>query len=77
MNWLMVIAIATWVISFLIIVRFSRMKYKYNNGDAVANKVAVKAWTTQGGRTAYYRLAIGLSGLITVGVIAIVKVCFH
>ena len=76
MDSLIVIAGVVWVVCFLLIVRFSRDRYKYTYNGA-SGKTALRAWKTLGGRTAYYRLAIAFSGLVTMAVVAVVRIYFY
>jgi len=75
MEPLVIIAGITWVIAFLLVLRFSKKQYKYYNSN-VNKEASVKAWKTLGVRTGYYRLVIGFSGLITMAVVAIAKSIF-
>lgn len=77
MNSLIIFAALTWILAFTLIVRFSRNKYKFGEYEAIQERVAVKNWITQGGRVAYYRLAVASSALITMLVAVVVKVVFY
>lgn len=71
MEPLFIVAGVTFAASFFLIVRSSRNKIKYQSLSS--ETASVKSWKTTGARTSYYRLAVVLSGLITMAVVAVMK----
>jgi hypothetical protein len=71
---LFIIAAVVYVLSFFLLVRYSRDGAKYHNSKGTSVKASVGEWKIWGVRTAYFQLVAATSGLITMAVIAIIKV---
>lgn len=67
------VAILVYIVSFYLIARFSRDQVKYHNSKASSTKSSLYDWKVWGIRTRYFQLVAMTSGLITMGVIAIIK----
>jgi hypothetical protein len=74
MEPLMWIAIIVFILSFFLIVRFSQDQVKYHNSKGASVKSSVWDWKVLGIRTRYYQLVVATSGLITMAIVAIIKV---
>lgn len=71
MESLMAVACVVFALSFILIVRFSHNRYKYH--AVKSEKASVSMWKTFGIRTRYYQLAVMMTGLITMAIVAIIK----
>jgi len=66
------VALLIYIVSFILITRFSRNQVKYGSKDS-SNKESLYAWKILGGRTKYFELIAMTSGLITMAIVAIIK----
>ncbi len=60
-----IIAIVVYILTILIIARLTSNKFKNEQGE--------KMWKLAGGRSAYWRILFFVSGLITAGIMYILK----
>jgi hypothetical protein len=67
------VAILVYILSFYLITRFSRNQVKYHNSKSSTTKASLYDWKVLGIRSRYFQLVAMTSGLVTMGVIAIVK----
>jgi len=67
------VAILIYILSFCLIIRFSFNQVKFNNSKNFSAKASLYAWKVWGVRTRYFQLAVMTSGLITMGIVAIIK----
>jgi hypothetical protein len=71
MDSLIVVAIVVFILTFFLLTRLSHSQYKYKNSPT--ENVSLRKWKL-GARTGYYRIVVMTSGLITVGILAVIKI---
>lgn len=67
------LAIAIFVCLTILIAYFSKESFKRSIVKEHSESYYQKAWNKFGVRTGYYRLAVGLAGLLTLAIVAVVN----
>jgi len=67
------VAILVYILSFYLIIKFSFNQVKFHNSKNSSAKASLYDWKVWGVRTRYFQLAAMTSGLITMGIVAIIK----
>ena len=65
MDKIYITGIVIYMLTILILARFTSNKFKSETGE--------KTWKLAGGRSAYWRILIIISGLVTAGIMLILK----